>query len=335
MLKKTKTPLLTILLIVACGSNSNGPGVAKIAECTPTAINAAPTQGHVPAASKWLYQLQNLSIGEIKQTGFDILTIDYSADGSDAEGFTVTDLDSLHAHSKTALAYLSIGEAEDYRYYFDANWLTTAPCWLGKTNPEWPGNYKVQYWAEEWQTIVLGYLDKIIIAGFDGVYLDIVDAFEYWSDDENAAGLVIDEDVAAQRMMQFVQRIARHARITRGKADFYVFPQNGVRILSYDTSGDFQQTISGFGIEDLYYDGTIPVSDAEIHEREPLLIDLVTAGKMVLLVDYVDDGSGYSGANKSRIDDFRNRALARRFVPYVGREDRELDGVNRIVGVQE
>ncbi|MCD6345902.1 MAG: hypothetical protein J7L96_00635 [Bacteroidales bacterium] len=35
-----------------------------------------------------------------------------------------------------------------------------------------------------WKKILLeqedSYLDKIMAAGFDGVYLDIIDAFEYW-----------------------------------------------------------------------------------------------------------------------------------------------------------
>lgn len=31
-----------------------------------------------------------------------------------------------------------------------------------------------------WQEIVLAQLDAITAAGFDGVYLDIIDAFEYY-----------------------------------------------------------------------------------------------------------------------------------------------------------
>jgi len=42
----------------------------------------------------------------------------------------------------------------------------------------------VKYWNQEWQGIIYknydSYLDKITAAGFDGVYLDIIDAFEYF-----------------------------------------------------------------------------------------------------------------------------------------------------------
>ena len=79
---------------------------------------------------------------------------------------------------------MSIGEAEDYRFYWDTAWESNEPEWLEGENPDWPGNYKVQYWEPDWQAIIFGgpdaYLDIIIAAGFDGVYLDIIDAFEYF-----------------------------------------------------------------------------------------------------------------------------------------------------------
>ena len=51
-------------------------------------------------------------------------------------------------------------------------------------NPEWSGNYKVRYWYKEWQNIIYGndssYTKRILDSEFDGVYLDIIDAFEYF-----------------------------------------------------------------------------------------------------------------------------------------------------------
>jgi cysteinyl-tRNA synthetase len=79
---------------------------------------------------------------------------------------------------------LSIGEAEDYRYYWQTDWRTGNPSWIAEENPDWEGNYKVKYWEPEWQDIIYGnnnsYLIRILGAGFDGVYLDIIDAFEYF-----------------------------------------------------------------------------------------------------------------------------------------------------------
>lgn len=86
--------------------------------------------------------------------------------------------------NRFVLAYLSIGEAEDYRPYWQAAWKAAPPSWLEAENPDWPGNYKVRYWMEDWQRLLLGgedsRLHRIVDAGFDGVYLDIIDAFEYF-----------------------------------------------------------------------------------------------------------------------------------------------------------
>ncbi|MBQ5572035.1 MAG: endo alpha-1,4 polygalactosaminidase, partial [Bacteroidales bacterium] len=81
---------------------------------------------------------------------------------------------------RMVIAYMSIGEAEDYRYYWQAEWKRGNPSWLDKENPKWKGNYKVKYWKSEWQEIIFDYLSRITNAGFDGVYLDIIDAFEYY-----------------------------------------------------------------------------------------------------------------------------------------------------------
>lgn len=76
------------------------------------------------------------------------------------------------------------GEAENYRYYWDGGWKTGKPSWLTEENPHWKGNYVVKYWDPDWQKIITGndgsYQKKILDAGFDGVYLDIIDAFEYF-----------------------------------------------------------------------------------------------------------------------------------------------------------
>jgi cysteinyl-tRNA synthetase, unknown class len=91
---------------------------------------------------------------------------------------------------RLVLAYLSIGEAEDYRSYWKKEWEYNKPLFLEQENPEWKGNHKVKYWTEEWKEIICGrsdgtgfsesYLKQIIDAGFDGVYLDVLDAAYYF-----------------------------------------------------------------------------------------------------------------------------------------------------------
>ena len=82
------------------------------------------------------------------------------------------------------LLYEHRGGAEDYRYYWNGAWKTGKPSWLAEKNPHWKGNYVVKYRDVDWQKIITGndglYQKKILDAGFDGAYLDIIDAFEYF-----------------------------------------------------------------------------------------------------------------------------------------------------------
>jgi len=127
-------------------------------------------------------------INAIKATNYDLLIMDYFF--NENEEFTNDEVNQLREKAnggkRLVISYMSIGEAEDYRYYWQSSWKKEEPDWLYEENPDWEGNYKVKYWKKEWQDIIYGnnsaYLDKIIEKGFDGVYLDIIDAFEYFED---------------------------------------------------------------------------------------------------------------------------------------------------------
>ncbi|SHG96814.1 cysteinyl-tRNA synthetase, unknown class [Chryseolinea serpens] len=125
-------------------------------------------------------------INAVKATNYDLLIMDlFFTDGTAFTEAEVAQLKSkANGGKRLVISYMSIGEAENYRYYWQAAWNTTKPPWMDAENPDWPGNFKVKYWDPEWQHIIFGndqsYLKKILTAGFDGVYLDIIDAFEVY-----------------------------------------------------------------------------------------------------------------------------------------------------------
>lgn len=103
----------------------------------------------------------------------------------------------------------------------------------------------------------------------------------------------------------------------------------------FDTKeGRLLSIVSGWAAESVFYDGTDPLSLSVTLERTRYLDIIHATGKPVLSVDYVDDGSGYSGANKERIDDYRTKAMEKGYIPYVAKSDMELDELNIIEGVQ-
>ncbi len=125
-------------------------------------------------------------ISAVTATNYDLLVMDlFFHDGSEFSAPEVAQLrEKANGGSRLVICYMSIGEAEDYRYYWQNSWNSNKPSWLRDENPDWAGNYKVAYWDASWQEVIYGnntsYLKKILDADFDGVYLDIIDAYEYF-----------------------------------------------------------------------------------------------------------------------------------------------------------
>ena len=124
-------------------------------------------------------------LNTVRETNYDIIIIDLFHDDVALTASEVVSLKvKANGGSRLVIAYMSIGEAEDYRYYWHTEWETNPPLWLAEENLEWPGNYKVRYWDKDWHNVIYGkddsYLDKVVDTRFDGVYLDIIDAFEYF-----------------------------------------------------------------------------------------------------------------------------------------------------------
>ncbi len=283
----------------------------------------------IATARNWCYQLQNADPLEIANSPFEVVVIDYSRDGSEMGEYSREEIMLIRESGKLPLAYLCIGQAEDYRFYWKDEWYENPPSWLGKEDPEHPGNYYVKYWDPEWKQMIFEYIDRIMSQGFMGVYLDRIDAFEYWSNPDNGEDLWLPEEEAARRMIELVLEIANYCRYEKGVIDFCIVPQNGENILEYD-DGRYLKTISGIAVEDLFYIEVDPAPENWISERVKYLDIVKNAGKPVFVVDYVDDGSGYTGENKERIGDFISKALERGYIPYPALSDRELDELNVI-----
>lgn len=286
--------------------------------CVLSAAAIAGPPRPIQAIDDFCYQLQGkdgepLDLGPIAASAFDLCIIDYSRDGTDE--FTPQEISALRSIAdpqRIRLAYLSIGEAEKYRFYWDA----LDKDLLAGANPQWKGNFKVRYWEPGWQEIVIhgnasigaSYLDRIIDQGFDGVYLDIVDAFEFFGP-KQAGGENLKRD-AAEAMIDFIEALADHARITRGKPDFLVVPQNGANILDpewypADTLGmgdpttpqamaAFQQAryfaiIDAIGAEDSFFYGKKKMNNALKPQNYTLgfLDTFRSAGLPVLSTEYL------------------------------------------------
>ncbi|GAA3920847.1 hypothetical protein GO495_00795 [Chitinophaga oryziterrae] len=131
------------------------------------------------------YSTKTQFINAVKATNYDVILMDLFLNDTE---FTAAEIDQLKTKAnggkRLVICYMSIGEAEDYRYYWKSTWKVGNPPFIVAENPDWPGNYKVQYWNTDWKSIIFGndtsYAKKLLNGHFDGVYLDIIDGFEYF-----------------------------------------------------------------------------------------------------------------------------------------------------------
>lgn len=230
------------------------------------------------------YWINDIDKKQIKDSRYDLIIIDYSEDGSEDEEFTEDDVEYMKSSGdkkKLLISYISIGEAEDYRYYWEDSWDSNedgepdsgAPTWLDEENPDWDGNFKVKYWMQGWQDIVYDYLDRIMDSEFDGIYMDLIDAYEYYEDDFPTSDWL---------MIDFVGNISDYVKADQGK-DFLVFVQNGDSLLKNSTYLDH---IDGIGREDLFYDDEDITDEDDREDSIKNLKKVLKEEKTVLIIDY-------------------------------------------------
>lgn len=83
----------------------------------------------------------------LAETNYDALILDLEFEDGPLLTADVAQLKvKANGGTRLVLCYLSIGEAEEYRSYWDSLWTANPPEWLLAENPDWQGNYPVQYW---------------------------------------------------------------------------------------------------------------------------------------------------------------------------------------------
>jgi len=119
----------------------------------------------------------------LRNTNYDLLLIEVSHNNV---FFTKEQIEELkikdNGGKRIVIAYLSIGEAEDYRFYWKKKWNKKKPNWIVKENENWEGNYIVKYWSPEWKDIIKEYQKKLDEIGVDGYLLDTVDTYQYFEE---------------------------------------------------------------------------------------------------------------------------------------------------------
>jgi cysteinyl-tRNA synthetase len=169
-------------------------------------------------------------------------------------------------------------------------------------------------------------LDKIIDAGFSGVYLDIIDGYEYW---QSYIPKSKRRKFAATDMAKFVIQISNYARNTRGIKNFVVVPQNGSGIINEISDSlkvRYLNSIDAIGVEDTFYYGNKDENNKLAPQQDVLenLKSYLSEGKKVLAIDYL--------TNETKIKDFVVRSCDAGLIPQVSVRDLNSLAAQKVSG---
>lgn len=308
-----------VVLSAACGLSSTQPG--EVLEVTALATAAVPTPAPSDRASPaavttdtssyaeplpleqvtfWAYQLQDISrpgaVDALVDSHYDMLVLEPTrTDWSSGDKYfdtqrMVARLKGSKAsdgvHRKLVVAYVDIGQAEDWRWYW--TWSTDWNCrpprpadWPGyilSCDPDgWTGNYPVAYWDEDWKNVMIygldlptdpareynSAIDQAIQDGFDGIYLDWVEGYENEAVVTAAGTAGLD---AAAEMIAFIRELREYA--TARQPGFLLIQQNAVELIHGHP--ELVGVIDAIAQEAIWFDGeaTDDWNDPDGYDRE-------------------------------------------------------------------
>lgn len=213
----------------------------------------------------WMYLLQRLEvpalIDALAASGYDMAVIEPGIDFKDGAYPAAEIVKRLRGKPdgtrRILLAYVDIGQAEDFRSYWKADWRAPKPGrkgypeFLVAPDPDgWPGDYGVAFWHAGWKEIWLGpkgTIARLAKLGFDGVYMDWVSAYEEPAIAKRARKEGRDP---AREMIAFIGGIRKAGRGI--DPDFLIVPQNAVDLIG---GNGYADVIDGIGVEDTWFRG--------------------------------------------------------------------------------
>jgi cysteinyl-tRNA synthetase len=249
----------------------------------------------------WAYQLQGVeapgAINKLVSSKYDLLVLEPTRTVKGEENFnTLSMVNRLKAskasdgiHRKLVMAYIDIGEAEDFRYYWKwsgkwnkgqnkpSNW----PDYILTHDPDgWAGDFPVAYWDSQWKDIVIyghnqsssglnyvSLIDEAIKDGFDGVYLDWVEGYENPKVINAAKKDGVDPKV---EMIRFIKEIKTYARSKN--PNFMIIQQNAVTLS--EGHPELYSIIDGIVQESVWY-GWNDVKDHDISTDHELTLEYI------------------------------------------------------------
>ncbi len=231
------------------------------------ATQSLAADGGLKAVRHFMYQLQDLdadgAVEALAASSYDMLVVEPGHNFSEYPYDTAALVRALGNKpddtARVLLAYIDVGQAEDYRAYWQTDWRAPTatrsghPDFLVTVDPDgWSGNYPVAYWDARWQALWLGetgIVAELAAYGFDGIYLDWVEAYD---DDLVRAAAARDGVSPEHEMIAFIERLGAAGRAV--DPDFAVVPQNAPYLIDTDPAR-YLAAIDALAVEDTWFHG--------------------------------------------------------------------------------
>jgi cysteinyl-tRNA synthetase len=329
--------LIILLILVSCSTGEENQ-----------TDNPMPSLGEVQF---WAYQIQGLSengaVDTLVNSRYDLLVVeptrtDWSSDNKYFNTLSMTGrIKNSTAHDginrKLVLAYIDIGEAEDWRWY----WTWSREWKPGDPRPEdwpdyilthdpdgWEGNFPVAYWDPRWKDIVIygnnqnsspygdynSVIDETIKDGFDGIYLDWVEGFE------NEAVIRAAQNQGKDPRTEMISFIREMGDYTEARhPGFIIIQQNGSALVL--GHAELLEIVDGIAQEGIWFEG-----NATDSWNDPDGYDWPVPEEW--RAEYVNNLARYQSAGLPVFDceyalqfanDAYNRSINRNFIPYCTR----------------
>ncbi len=320
--------MIKYLILIAAMLGVIAPSLTGCAKPRPTKSEIIKTQPQAiqsPLAKvtkgneiyNYLYALNGIRYSQLAHShAAKIMVVDV-----DDSRLTSTQVNELKKTGKTVFSYLSIGEAENYRTYWQSNWRRNNPDFILDENKNWRGNFRVKFWDKNWQNIIISKAKIIAQMGFNGVYLDIIDGYQQPS---VIAAYPSNKQQLRQEMENFVIRISNATK--QINPSFKIIPQNAVELIGLENNKNapnlnYLRAIDGMGVEDLWFDDD---KIADWTKWDLRLIRIAQQhGKFILATSYP--------TNPGNQATFLNNALKEKLIPFVGKRElsKQVPAINK------
>ena len=223
----------------------------------------------------WAYQINgsytDKEIKNIVDSKYDMVVLEPTRTSTDELNYDAAAMVSRIKDSKAsdgkagklAIAYINIGEAESWRWYWQkiSNPVNKYDIVLAPDPDGWEDNYLTAFWKEKWKDIIIygsetakglkfkSAIDQAITDGFDGIYLDWVEAY---AEDKVIKRAQKDGVEPKKEMIKFLSQIRTYTK-ERNK-DFLVIQQNASSIVAQ--SNEAFDYIDAIAQEGVWFDGT-------------------------------------------------------------------------------